>query len=52
MTLAIEQAMSAKNIELLDWMSPANKIQGQGKAQDRHEQDRLSRQCGAIIQSL
>ena len=50
MTLAIEQAMG-KDIDSLDWMSPATKVQAKGKAQDRDEQDRLSRQMARLFQT-
>ena len=51
MTLAIEQAMD-KDIDGLDWMSAATKVEGQGKAARGDEQDRLSRTSGATTRSL
>ncbi len=50
MTLAIEQAMD-KDIDALDWMSPGNQGEGQGKAARGDEQDRLSRQVARLLEA-
>ena len=50
MTLAIEQAMD-KDIDSLDWMSPATKVKAKEKLQDGDEQDRLSRQMARLLQA-